>query len=151
MTRNRPLLIAAALGLAALGAALAGVVAHADTKTTTVNVGEREFKITLSRHTVAPGATTFVVRNTGKYPHSLAIAGPGVKTKKTPLIKPGKSARLTVALEAGTYSLWCPVPGHAARGMKAKLVAGAATGTTTTTDTDTDTTDTTTTTRYPGY
>jgi hypothetical protein len=27
-----------------------------------------------------------------------------------------------VTLEAGTYHVWCPVPGHAAKGMKAIIV-----------------------------
>jgi hypothetical protein len=29
---------------------------------------------------------------------------------------------LLVTFKRGAYSLWCPVPGHAARGMKAKLL-----------------------------
>jgi hypothetical protein len=49
---------------------------------------------------------------------------------------------LIVTLKKGAYSLWCPVPGHAAQGMKATLTApggaaGGGTGTTTTTATDT--------------
>ena len=41
---------------------------------------------------------------------------------KTPLISPGQSAKLTVTLAAGTYTLYCTVPGHRAAGMVAKLV-----------------------------
>jgi len=47
------------------------------------------------------------------------------------MIKPGKSAALVVDLRSGRYALWCPVPGHAAQGMKATLTVGGATATTT--------------------
>jgi len=118
--------VAAVLAVALLGAGVAGVVAHAGARTTTVKVTEKEFKIGLSARKVAAGPAQFVVRNTGHFPHALAISGPGVKMKKTPTIRPGKTARLRVTLAAGTYTLWCPIPGHAARGMKTKL---AVTGT----------------------
>ena len=114
------ILLLAALALA--GAAVAGVVAHASASKTTIRVTEREYKIGLSATHAPAGPVRFEIKNTGKYAHALAIAGAGV-SKKTPLIKPGKSAVLLVTLKQGAYSLWCPVPGHAARGMKAKLTA----------------------------
>jgi hypothetical protein len=106
--------------LAVAGAAVAGVVAHASASKATIRVTEREFKIGLSATHAPAGAVRFEVKNTGKYPHALAISGAGVKAK-TKLIAPGKSAVLLVTLRQGVYSLWCPVPGHAARGMKAAL------------------------------
>lgn len=113
--------------LALAGAATAGVVAHASASKTTIRVTEREFKIGLSIRTAPAGAVRFQIKNTGRYAHALEIAGPGVK-KRTPLIKPGKSAVLAVTLRAGSYSLWCPVPGHAAQGMKAAFrVTGSST------------------------
>jgi len=112
------ILLLAALALA--GAAVAGVVAHASASKTTIRVTEREYKIGLSTTRAAAGPTRFEIKNTGKYPHALAISGAGVKTK-TKLIKPGKTAVLLVTLKQGVYALWCPVPGHAARGMKAAL------------------------------
>lgn len=116
--------------LALVGAATAGMVAHAGARTKTITVTEKEFRIHLSSTKTAPGTVRFVVENTGTFRHALAIAGPGVKSKRTALIRPGKSATLTVTLSPGTYQLWCPVPGHAAQGMKAKLtVTGAATST----------------------
>ena len=116
--------------IALVGAATAGMVAHAGAGTKTITVTEKEFRIHLSSTKTAPGTVRFVVENTGKFRHALAIAGPGVKSKRTALIRPGKTARLTVKLSPGTYQLWCPVPGHAAQGMKAKLtVTGATTST----------------------
>jgi uncharacterized cupredoxin-like copper-binding protein len=125
---TRPLLLAGALALGIAGAAVAGIAVHS-TAATKVTVTEREFRITLAPSNVAEGPTTFVVKNTGKLSHALALSGPGVANAHTRSIAPGKTARLTVTLEAGTYSVWCPVPGHAGRGMKAKLtVTDAASG-----------------------
>ena len=119
--------LAGVLTAAVVGAAAAGVVAHAGSRAATVTVTEKEFKIALSASKVQAGATRFVVMNKGHFAHALALSGPGVKLKKTALIRPGKTASLTVTLASGTYTLWCPVPGHAARGMKSRLtVAGAA-------------------------
>lgn len=125
MKLTRPTTAAAALAVALLGASAAGVVAHASATAKTINVTEKEFHIGLSTRKGAVGSVRFVVKNTGKLSHALEISGPGVKSKRTPLIKPGKSATLTVTLRSGTYTLWCPVPGHAAQGMKTSLtVAG---------------------------
>lgn len=133
MKHMRPITIASAFALALLGAALAGVVAHANARATTktINVSEKEFKITLSPKKVAPGKVKFVVKNVGKLTHGLDISGPGVAKKHTPLIKPGKSATLTITVKSGgKYTIWCPVPGHEAQGMKTTLTV---TGTPTTT------------------
>jgi plastocyanin len=119
------ILLLAALAVA--GAAVAGVVAHASASKTTIRVTEREFKIGLSTTHAPSGPVRFEVKNTGKYPHALSISGAGVKTK-TKLIKPGKTVVLLVTLRQGVYSLWCPVPGHAARGMKAALLTPTPSG-----------------------
>jgi plastocyanin len=113
------ILLLAALAVA--GAAVAGVVAHAGASKATIGVTEREFKISLSATQANAGPARFQIKNTGKFPHALAIAGHGVKAR-TKLIKPGKSAVLLVTLQEGAYSVWCPVPGHAAKGMRASVV-----------------------------
>jgi hypothetical protein len=131
------ILLLAALALA--GAAGAGVVTQAGASKTTIRVTEREFRIGLSTTHAVAGPVRFEIKNTGKFPHALAISGAGVKAK-TKLIQPGKSAVLLVTLKHGVYALWCPVPGHSARGMKAKVTtpgSGGTTGTTTTTGTST--------------
>jgi uncharacterized cupredoxin-like copper-binding protein len=130
MKLSRTTVLGLALGLAVLGAATAGVVAHATASTKTITVTEREYHIALSAASAPSGRVKLVVKNTGKMPHSLAVKGPGLAMRKTALIKPGRSTTLTVTLAAGTFSLWCPVPGHAAKGMKAALhVKGGATTT----------------------
>lgn len=91
----------------------------------TVAVSETEFKIALPAAKVPAGKVTFAVKNAGKIQHDLAVTGPGVSgTPKTPLINAGQSAKLTVTLTAGSYTLYCTVPGHRAAGMVAKLTVG---------------------------
>jgi uncharacterized cupredoxin-like copper-binding protein len=100
--------------VAALAAVLAGPGLAAKTKSVTVTA--TEFKFKLSVKSVPHGSVTFTVTNKGKIPHDFKIAG-----KKTPLISPGKTAKLTVTLKKGSYPYLCTVPGHAASGMKGTL------------------------------
>ena len=137
ITRSRQLLAVVALGV--LGAVTAGVVAHASTTKTTINVTERDYSIKLSAQRAPVGVVRFVIRNRGQYSHALSIKD-GSFSKRIPLIKPGKTATLTVSLKKGKVSIWCPVAGHAALGMKTTLAVGvAATPTTSTTDNTTTT------------
>jgi uncharacterized cupredoxin-like copper-binding protein len=90
-----------------------------------IPVSETEFKIALAAPKVAPGKVTFTVRNAGKIQHDLVVSGPGVMgAAKTPLLNPGQTATLTVTLAAGSYTLYCSVPGHRAAGMVTKLTVG---------------------------
>jgi uncharacterized cupredoxin-like copper-binding protein len=90
-----------------------------------IPVSETEFKITVPAAKVAAGKITFAVKNTGKIQHDLVVSGPGVTgAAKTPLLNPGQSGKLTVTLGAGSYTLFCSVPGHRAAGMVAKLTVG---------------------------
>jgi plastocyanin len=97
------------------------VVAHAGQAVTPtkVTVTAKGFKFTLSRRSAPHGKVTFRLVNKGPLAHDFKIAG-----KKTPVIKKGKSASITVTLKRGkTYSYLCTVPGHAAAGMKGKFRA----------------------------
>jgi plastocyanin len=113
----------------AIGAAAgAGMAARASAHATKVNVTEKEYKITVARSLKA-GKTMFVISNKGKLTHALDISGPGIAKRAAGSIAPGKSKTLTVTLKSGTYKIWCPVPGHAALGMKASVkVAGGSSG-----------------------
>jgi uncharacterized cupredoxin-like copper-binding protein len=85
---------------------------------TTVQVTESEFKIVLPSTKLKAGKITFDVKNDGAVPHDLAIVGMSEKTKQIP--EKG-SAKLTVTLKAGTYELYCSVPGHKEAGMDLKV------------------------------
>jgi uncharacterized cupredoxin-like copper-binding protein len=87
----------------------------------TVQVSEKEFKITLPSTTLKPGSYTFDLSNDGKIQHDLAIDGPGVNNAKTPLINGGQHATLKVKLTAGDYDFYCSVPGHKQLGMDVKV------------------------------
>ena len=92
---------------------------------TTVDVTESEFKIALPSTELKAGKITFDVKNDGQLSHDIALQGTGVTSSaKTPLIKPGGSAKLTVSLAAGSYTIYCTVPGHRALGMSTKLTVG---------------------------
>ncbi|MDQ6837691.1 MAG: hypothetical protein M3137_04945 [Actinomycetota bacterium] len=110
---------AAAPGGAAVTTAPAGAV---------VTAKLTEFEIAVSRTSLTPGSYTFDAVNAGHTDHGLTIDGPGVSDMTTGgSIKPGQTAKLTVALKAGTYKLYCPVADHKMLGMNVSLtVAGSA-------------------------
>ena len=67
-------------------------------------------------------------------------ASHNVTSLKVSTIDPACSgATLTVTLESGTYSIWCPVPGHAAQGMKTSFSASGGSGVSATTTSATTT------------
>jgi uncharacterized cupredoxin-like copper-binding protein len=117
-----PLSLAARVTSAAALFAVVGVVAapalgaRTHATATSVTVTATEFKFKLSKTSVPHGSVTFTVVNKGKLAHDFKIGG-----KKTPLIKPGKSAKLTVTLKAGKAAYLCTVPTHAQAGMKGTL------------------------------
>jgi plastocyanin len=85
---------------------------------TKVTATETEFHIALSKSTFSPGQYTFTAVDKGKLQHNLVINGPGVSDEKTQgLLAPGQSGSLSVTLKAGTYDIFCGVPGHKAEGM----------------------------------
>jgi uncharacterized cupredoxin-like copper-binding protein len=86
----------------------------------TIHVTESEYRIALpALKTVAPGDYTFVVRNAGHVEHNLVVG-----SKSTPLIPPGQTATLKIALGTGTVKLFCSVDDHRALGMNAKITVG---------------------------
>jgi uncharacterized protein (DUF58 family) len=150
MSRNRHrfslLAVAVAIALALAGAALAAVMSHGSANAATaIKVTEREYKLTLSRKIVVAGTVTFTVHNAGQMKHALAVSGGGLTgVKKLASIAPGKTRTLTVKFsKGGTVQVWCPVPGHAALGMKTSFKVGSGTtsvpvgGVSTTPDTST--------------
>ena len=86
-------------------------------KAAVVKVQESEYKISLSPAKVAHGTVELDVKNAGKIPHNITIQG----GKATPDINAGGTAKLTVTLKKGSYTLYCSIPGHRQLGMVAKL------------------------------
>ena len=71
--------------------------------------------------TLPAGKVGFNVENGGKEDHAFEIEGNGVHAK-TEVLSRGGSASLTVDLKPGTYTVFCPVKGHAKKGMKTEVV-----------------------------
>lgn len=53
-------------------------------------------------------------------PHGLSVEGNGVQQAGR-VVDPGGSTTLSVKLKPGTYTYFCPVPGHRAAGMVGRL------------------------------
>jgi plastocyanin len=109
----------AVLGLAACGGGGGG------SKTTKKAVGGA---ITIDAHDpssfsidtieATPGPLTVTLKNDGNIKHTFKILGTNFELKTDG----GKQATGTVTLKKGTYDFECTIPGHAAAGMKGKVV-----------------------------
>jgi hypothetical protein len=89
-----------------------------------VQVTLREYSITLPGK-LRPGATTFVIRNRGRFPHNFTgIYGPVRFESGTVL--PGAVKRIRATLVPGAYLVACTIldGGHLARGMFAVFTIG---------------------------
>jgi mono/diheme cytochrome c family protein len=116
------LALAVAAPLLAVSASLAARGGPAAAKPVTITVTARDYSFKLSAKTAPVGKVTFAVKNTGKKNHSFQIAG-----KKTPVLKPGKSAKLVVTFtKAGPFAYTSTVAGDAAKGMKGTFTTKAA-------------------------
>jgi plastocyanin len=130
MSRNLIVVTRNAAGLLLLGALVAGTPIRRG-KPAAVSAKLSEWTIQLSEGTVSAGQVTFTVMNGGTIPHAFEVEGGGTE-KATPLIQPGASATLTLALKPGTYEVYCPVgqDSHKKLGMDTHLKVVDAAGAT---------------------
>lgn len=89
----------------------------------TVEISALDFQFDPARITADAGATTFTLTNDGQAPHALTIEQDGSE-ESTKTISPGESASVTVELESGEYTLYCPVGNHRELGMEGTLTVG---------------------------
>lgn len=109
-------LIGAALGIGALF--VAGAALTKAENASAVEVTLTEFAITPSTVSVAEGAS-LLVTNSGTVEHNVAVEGTDVRVDN---LAPGASERLDLGdLAAGTYTIFCEVPGHRGSGMVGAL------------------------------
>ena len=82
------------------------------------------FRFVLSRPTVPAGRVTIEFVNHGQAEHNLNALEPteGSVVGTIPNTAPNAHPRITVTLRRGSYTLFCSLPGHEAKGMKATLV-----------------------------
>ncbi len=70
--------------------------------------------------TAKAGTVTLKMLNPAGLPHGIAIEGNGVN-KTGAVVQKGGTSTVTVKLKPGTYTYYCPVPGHKAGGMTGTL------------------------------
>jgi hypothetical protein len=87
-------------------------------------VSGQEYSLTLSRGSVRRGPALIQFLNRGEDPHDLRlrrIGATAARTVSAPELAPGRLVDLEVRLRPGRYRLWCSLPGHRQRGMRALL------------------------------
>ena len=108
-----------ALAALMLPAAAAPGVARAPAR---LMVQADEYSLVLSRQSIVRGPALIQLVNRGEDPHDLKLRRMGglyaISISET---RPGAIATARVRLRAGRYRLWCSLPGHRVRGMRAKL------------------------------
>ena len=121
-----PVRAVAGLALAAIATVWTPAPRHR-TEPAAVRVTLSEWKVELSTASVATGAVTFTITNSGTIPHAFEVEGHGIE-KETAPIQPGASATLTLKLKPGKYEVYCPVGGdsHKKLGMESHLQVGGA-------------------------
>ncbi len=79
-------------------------------------------RFTRSSLTAKAGKVTLIMKNpsTAGMDHGIAIEGNGVDSEGA-TVSPGSTSTVTATLKKGTYTYYCPVPGHRQAGMLGKL------------------------------
>lgn len=111
-----------------LGLVLAACVTEGDDSTEAtpppgdafVEVLLDEFSIEMPPE-VGFGTVSFEISNVGETTHSFAIEGPGVSEQLDGDLSPTGTEVLTLELEPGTYTVWCPIGDHRDQGMETTL------------------------------
>jgi hypothetical protein len=88
-----------------------------------LGVTAREWSLVLSRQTLAAGPAVVQLQNFGEDAHNLRIQridGSGTPLD-VPLAEAGEKRSASGTLAAGTYKVYCALPGHDAQGMHATL------------------------------
>jgi plastocyanin len=86
-----------------------------------VAVTATEYSFSLPTTTFKAGTYTFTMANDGRATHAIEIDGPGVADQKSSTAGPGGTTTLTVTLQPGSYTLYCPVGNHRQMGMQTTL------------------------------
>jgi plastocyanin len=131
MANRRPTrLLAAGVLTVVLAGGLTAALPARPRNISSVDATLSEWTIRLSQATVPAGQVKFAVSNTGSVPHAFEVEGQGIE-HATPLIQPGASATMTLALEPGTYEIYCPVgeDSHKNLGMETHLTVVRGDGT----------------------
>jgi len=108
--------VVAASALAAVSFALGG--------TTTLKLTAAKTKLAYNKKTLKAHAGKITIKMTNPsvvFQHDVAIKING-KVHKGKTVGHNGVSKLALTLKPGTYTFYCTVPGHAAAGMKGKLI-----------------------------
>ena len=87
-----------------------------------LGVTAREWSLVLSRAVLAAGPAKVQLQNLGEDAHNLRIERVGGSARlDVPLAEAGERSEGKGTLTAGTYKVYCALPGHEAAGMRATL------------------------------
>ena len=118
---TRGLAVLAALALAADGSFAASVGA-ADVAPARLFVDAKEWSLVLSRQSLKAGPARIQLFNGGEDSHDLRLRRVGgTRALTISATAPGDVSERRAILRAGTWRLWCSLPGHANAGMRATL------------------------------
>lgn len=118
---------AAAAATATVGPVPTAAAPRAVASPTHLLVTATEFRLALSRGSLARGASVVQLSNRGEDGHDLVVRrldARGRETgaaRKVPETQPGATGLTRLTLRPGRYVLFCSLPGHRARGMQARL------------------------------
>jgi plastocyanin len=104
----------------AAAAALSVAAVTAAASTLNLSAAKQGLKFNTKSLSAKAGTVTLVMKNPSSFPHGVAVKGKGVN-KKGKIVQKNGTSRVTLTLKKGTYTFYCPVPGHEAGGMKGTL------------------------------
>jgi plastocyanin len=101
----------------AAGNATEATTGGADAGGQTLNFVSADIEYTSAPSAASSGEATVVLDNQGQLEHYVVIDELGLEVEA----EGGESAEGSVALEPGTYTYYCKVPGHREAGMEGEL------------------------------
>ena len=118
LRRGLPAVLSFFLAFAAVGV----LATSAGSSAAPLEVVAKEFLLIPKDMIARTGDVTLLVRNQGTIEHNLIVeVQTGQPVAKIAVMEPGETWRVKVSLRAGTYRLYCSLPGHLEAGMVATL------------------------------
>lgn len=120
---RRCVLLAVLVTTGALVALAGGAAIASSTKVLNLSAkGHMVLRFTTSHLRAHPGRVTLVMHNPSDsgMSHGIALTGHGVR-KIGQIVGPGHVSRVSATVKRGSYTFFCPVPGHEAAGMRGTL------------------------------
>lgn len=92
---------------------------------TTVQVLLEDNSIAVANQSIPPGPAVLNIENRGTNEHNLFVEGEGINRAADNPVTAGGSSTLDVTFKPGTYTLYCPVLDHRAKGEQVQITIAA--------------------------